>query len=843
MKRKDHTPSGAEDFDDYQQFLLRLLTEAHKPLRLDALLRAARVNRQQKKYVEATLASLVRAGKVLRLHGGLWMAAHLMRLLTGRYSVQRSGVGFVAPQAEEHHEDKHSRPGKRGLPESVFIHPAQAGDAWHGDLVRVALLPGKSTGKNPEGRIVEVLERGAKELTVRVLRPLSPDDTKLFLCKPADQRYPLQLQVDVTALPGLPGLPGLPARGDLLLVRPERQLASDLWTATAHSTFGREDDVAVQERLVKLNHQVPMDFGQAALEQAAAFPPHPCEADYAGRENLRPLPFVTIDGRTARDFDDAIQVQKEGQGWILRVGIADVTHYMRPRSPLDVEARERANSWYFPTSVEPMLPQALSNGLCSLNPHVDRLVMLAEIRINAQGLPTASRFAAGVLRSAARLTYGQVKRAVLDRQEEERTALLAGERGAEVLPMLEEAERLARALAEARKKRGSLDFNLPEPEYVFDNEGRITDIRRKEHHFAHQMIEECMIAANEAVARFLEEKDLPFLYRVHPEPDPARLDGLFRTLASTEVGAVLPSRPNASALQLVLREAQGGPQEFLVGRLALRTMPQARYQPENEGHFGLASECYCHFTSPIRRYADVVVHRALKYALGMDVGAVTAGHKLLALGDQCNRREREAMEAEREMARRLGTLILQDRVGEEFSGIIAGVTDFGFFVELDCMPVEGMVRIADLGDDYFEFDPERQELTGVVSGMRFGLGQAVRTRLIDVNPGRLEITLTLTELPQGWGGGGRDRRDGRGAFMARRRSGGAGERRDAGRPQGQRRSGKSGESGGTGRSSRSQGKQSGQGGQSGQGSTGRQRDDTRGSRSSRPTSKPPRRRK
>ena len=782
-KRTPKSPAASFSPDDYQNFLHRLLAEAQKPLKLDQILRMAHAPRHQKRQVEGTLAELARSGQILRLHGGLWMAAEHLRMLVGRYGVQRSGAGFVAPQAS----DSKGRQDKKGLPTSVFIPPTQAGDAWHGDLVRVALLPGKASGKNPEGRIVEVLERGQQELTVRAVKPLSPGDTQQYWCRPADPRFPISLQVDVTALERLP------ERGDLLLVRVGTQLASDLWTGTAHAAFGREDDVAVQERLVKLNHQTPMEFPQAALNEAAALPDNPLPADYEGREDVRALPFVTIDGRTARDFDDAVHVEKQGTGWLLRVGIADVTHYVRPRSALDMEARDRANSWYFPVSVEPMLPPALSNGLCSLNPHVDRLVMLAEVFIGPDGQPGQSRFTAAVLRSAARLTYGQVKRLVLNKNETgdgvgdeaERAALLATPQGGDVLSMLEEAARLARVLAAQRTRRGSLDFNVPEPEYFFDAQGRIVNIGRKERHFAHQMIEEFMIAANGAVARFLEERELPFLYRVHPEPDPARLDGLFRTLVSTNVATELPPRPGARDLQGVLHAAHGGPQEFLVRRLTLRTMPQARYQPENEGHFGLASDCYCHFTSPIRRYADVVVHRALKRALGMDPGTIPTAHKLLALGDQCNRREREAMEAEREMARRLGTLVLQHRVGEEFSGIIAGVTDFGFFVELDAMPVEGMVRIADLGDDYFEFDPERQELTGVMSGVRFGLGQAVRTRLVEVNPGRLEITLALLEMPAP----SSDRR-GRGLGMARRTStarrdggGGArpGQRRGTGR--------------------------------------------------------------
>lgn len=741
----DAAPTQADEAD----FLHRLLQEAHKPLRLDAILRMSHAPRHRKKNIEAALGQLAHEGKALRMRGGLWMAASLVRTLTGRYSVLRSGAGFVTPRADE--PERGAKRRSRELSEDVFITPEQAGEAWHGDLVTVALLPGRS-GKSPEGRIVEVLERGQKDIAVRIM----PDrrgvvGTGLCMGKPADPRFTFLMQVDVSALPRRP------SSGELVLVSPGERLASNLWKGTALASFGREDDVAVQEQLVKLNHQVPMEFPQAVLDQADALPPEPSEADMAGREDLRDIPFVTIDGRTARDYDDAVHVEKRGAGWLLRVAIADVTHYMRPRSLLDEEAKERGNSWYFPRSVEPMLPPALSNGLCSLNPDVDRLVMLAEVSLDERGEPGATRFAAGVLRSAARLTYGQVKRAILDEDAQELAQMHGLRRGGEVVPMLREAVRLARVLAERRRERGSLDFSLPEPEYYFDEEGRIIDIRCKEHNFAHQLIEEFMITANEAVARFLEEKGLPFLYRVHPEPDPVRLEGLFRTLASTSLATHLPARPDASSLQGVLRAARGGPQEFLVGRLTLRTMPQARYQPENEGHFGLASACYCHFTSPIRRYADVVVHRALKRALSLDSGPIPTAHKLVMLGDQLNRRERAAMEAEREMARRLATLVLRDRVGQDFPGVIAGVSDFGLFVELDAMPVEGMVRVDSLGDDYFEYDPERQELTGVMSGVRFYLGQRVRTRLVEVNAGRLEITLALLELPPAEGRSGQRR--------------------------------------------------------------------------------------
>ncbi|WP_300908856.1 VacB/RNase II family 3'-5' exoribonuclease, partial [uncultured Desulfovibrio sp.] len=522
--------------------------------------------------------------------------------------------------------------------------------------------------------------------------------------------------------------------------------------------YGREDNADVQENLVKLNHEAPRDFPPAVLAEAAALPAAPAQADMDGREDLRALPLVTIDGADARDFDDAVQVERKGTGWLLRVAIADVSHYVRPapgkgRASLDAEALERGNSWYFPRSVEPMLPPALSNGLCSLNPDEDRLAVLAEIPFSAAGQPGKARFALCVMRSAARLTYDQVRACLLDHDADALALLREKPRGGEALAMLEEAFRLYAVLRAVRRQRGSLDFDLPEADYTFDAAGRLRRIGFRQRHDAHRMIEEFMIAANEAVARHLRDAGLPFLYRVHPRPDPERLENLFDSLAATALESLPENvksggKADAMAMQAILKAAQGTDQEFLVNRLCLRAMPQARYQPENEGHFGLASQAYCHFTSPIRRYADLLVHRALKASLGRAAGPLPAGHKLLRMGDRLNRLERATMECEREMARRLACLALRDREGERFSGIIAGVTDFGLFVELVCMPVEGMIRVQDLGDDWYELDSRNQCLMGQRSGLCWRLGQRLEVRLAEVHMGRLEIRLMPLECPR-----------------------------------------------------------------------------------------------
>lgn len=746
---RNAVPAGEE--------LLHIFDRQARPLRLDGLLRAARIPRQGKKRLEAALAALAREGKLLRLAGGLWTRPECLRTVTGRYRALRDGGGFVSPLRED---------GAPSGPE-LFIHLAQRGGAWHGDLVRAVLVPGarghgggrgQRPGRDiraPEGRVTEILQRAQQEVPVHLVRRTG--DT--LFCRPADSRIPVDFSVRLPEAPTGegPDSPGALEPGELLLVAPEQELASDLWSARLVGAYGREDDVAVQEELVKLNHEAPREFPPAALAEAARLPAAPGPEDLAGREDVRALPLVTIDGADARDFDDAVHVERRGNGWLLRVAIADVSHYVRPgrgaAGALDAEALARGNSWYFPRSVEPMLPPALSNGLCSLRPEEDRLAVLVELPLDENGRPGAPRFAAVVMRSAARLTYDEVRAAVPDRDEAVRDRLRRMPRGAEVLAMLEEAFALYRVLRAARLGRGSLDFDLPEARYEFDGSGRVTGVGVAERHDAHRLIEEFMIAANEAVARRLGAGGAPeFLYRVHPEPDAERLEALFATLEATALESLPPhlrrdGRPDAAAVRGILARAQGSPQEFVVNRLCLRALPQARYQPENIGHFGLASAAYCHFTSPIRRYADLLVHRALKAALGRPCGEIPAGQRLLRIGDQLNRRERAAMDCEREMARRLACLCLAGHEGGHFSGVISGVTPFGVFVELEGMPVEGMIRLEDLTDDWYAYDPERLCLTGERHGRVWALGAPVRTRLEQVDMGRLEIRLLPLDMP------------------------------------------------------------------------------------------------
>lgn len=726
-----------EDFDE--QLLFDILEKAGRPLRLDDILRIGAFSRKLKRDILEALHDLARNGEIVRLAGGSWVMADALKKRRGILATQRSGAAFVTP------EDAPARTGQ-----DIYIAPEDVGDAWNGDLVDVMLLPGKRGAlKKQEGRVIAVVRRGQTDIVMRVLRPGSKENT--MLCRPADSRLTFDVLADVSALEKAP------EEGELLRVTVENKLEEHgerhLWSGRAVASLGLENDAAVQERFTKLNNGIPTEFPDNVIAEAEAAAAAP--ADDADRlVDLRGEMLVTIDGEDARDFDDAVYACRTPEGWRLLVAIADVSHYVRPRTALDREARERGNSYYFPMSVEPMLPEALCNGVCSLRPDEERRCMAVDMRLDDDGNLTDTAFCNAVMISRARLTYRQVQ-AALDDPEGEAAADM--ERRAPGVPaMLREAAELAAVLMERRHRQGGLDFDIPEAEFVVEEKNgvaRVTGIRNRERLFSHRLIEAFMVRANEAVAEFLTRKNAPLLYRVHPAPGPDRLEELYHTLRSTDAELPLPRAAKAAVpnwLTHVLEAAAGTDQAFVVSRLTLRSMMQARYSPEADGHFGLASACYCHFTSPIRRYADLVNHRALRYVLGLDTGGpLPAGHKLLEVAEQCNGRERAATDAEREIGRRMGCLLLSGRTGERFEGVISGVMNFGFFVELDGMPVEGMVRVETLGRDYYIFDEERQELRGEHSGETFRLGQRVTVKLAGVHVGRLEIDLEYQKDDEG----------------------------------------------------------------------------------------------
>ncbi len=698
------------------QALLKLFNKSAKPLALKEISSQLNPSKAEKKQVNKILSDLVQEGKLISIgKGRAYGLTSRMDLVQGTLQLQRSGVGFVLPKDRRRKD--------------IFISPDNLGEAWDGDQVMVALLP-KRGGKNPEGRIVRILERALKQVPVVLSKKL---ERNLFFGQPTGSKLRLDFLVDTSKVSQKPG------PGQVAVVSPQERLDSGLWKARCMEILGWETEPSVQEEIVKLLHQIPRGFTSRVLEEVDQLPEHPGQEDLGNRTDLRSQPFVTIDGAKAKDFDDAVCVESTAQGYTLYVAIADVSSYVPSGSQLDKEAKKRGNSYYFPGSVEPMFPVKLSNVLCSLKPGVPRLVLVAQLDCNKRGEVLSERIFPGIISSWARLTYSQVKRAVLDNDSQEQGKLQP------VMPMLRRAEELAGLMAARRRERGSLDFDLPEPEILFNIQDESFDIRPKVSHFGHQIIEEFMIAANEAIARFLTQKGLPLLYRIHPEPNEDKLKGLFTLLQKTDLAPKLPQETDLKSLQELLQAVEDTDLEFLVNRLLLRTMMQASYNPENAGHFGLASDCYCHFTSPIRRYADLVVHRAVKKALQESEDPIPGTKKLFKLGDHLSQQERRGMAAEREIFKRLTVIYLQDRIGEAFTGIVASVSDFGMWIELKEVLAEGLVRLSSLTDDYYVYWPNDHKLVGQRTARMFTLGQSLKVRLMNVSLARQEIDLELDE--------------------------------------------------------------------------------------------------
>ena len=693
-----------------QKSVLNFFKEMNKPLSQREIRDGLDISKRENERLRNILKSLADKGRIFKTRK-TWCLVDELPVQKAVLEVQRSGVGFAIPF------DKRRR--------DIFIHPRNFQNAWHGDTILVATLPGKK-GKSPEGRVVSIIERATKLLPVKVVKPMGPG---FFLTRPANPRldFSLVLEAGEEVLP----------KSTMVIAEPLEQMESNLWSGRLVRVMGHEHDLVVQEEIVKLNHKVPVTFPAGVLKEADNLPGEPGKKDFKGRRDLRDKMFVTIDGAQAKDFDDAVCIEPDGKGFILYVAIADVSHYVQLGSKLDQEALIRGNSYYFPLSVEPMFPEKLSNGLCSLNPDVPRLVMTAQMHFDSRGLRKKASFYPAIIKSSKRLTYSQVNKALYLNNPEVVQELEP------VMDMLKNADFLARQFLDIRRKRGSIDFDLPEPEVLLNILDGGLEIKARTRNFAHQIVEEFMLAANEAVAQFLQDKESLFLYRVHPSADKDKLDSLFELLSNTELGSKLPKERDPGSLQKLIDISREYELEFLVSRLVLRSMMQAKYSPDNEGHFGLASKSYCHFTSPIRRYADLVVHRALKDALGEGIQAVKKHKSLKSIAESLSSLERVAMKAEREILKRATIIFLKEKIGQSYTGIISSLADFGFWVELEDVLAEGMVRLSTINDDYYLFRPEKQDLIGKRTGKRFYLGQKIRVVLKDVNLDRLEVDFAL----------------------------------------------------------------------------------------------------
>lgn len=657
------------------------------------------------------------------------------RPVAGKLSVHRDGYGFVTPD---------------GGGEDIFIPARYLRENLHGDRVEVASLTGK--GSKREGRIINTLERSVKRIT-----GIFSIGRSGGLVRPEEGRFPASF-ISPAAFNG--------ARDGEVVVAEIISYPREGHPPHARiiEVLGAPDNPAVEILAIVRKYELPDSFSPQVMKAAAAVPGSPSEADMAGRTDLRSITTVTIDGETARDFDDAVAIAREGVNFRLWVSIADVSHYVLPGSAIDKEAYLRGTSVYFPDRCIPMLPEELSNGICSLNPGVDRLTMTAEMLFDPSGEMLSSSFYPSVIKSAARLTYTIVSRIVEhdDPSAKEEYSWLV----ADLFLMRE----LAGVLARMRKARGSIDFDLPEAEILLDAAGSIEAIVRAERNQAHKIIESFMLAANEAVASHLTSHDIPLLYRIHELPDQEKLAGLVEFL--TPLGYELPQEVRQikpTDIQSLLARAEGKPEERLVNRMLLRSMKQARYAEENLGHFGLAAGFYTHFTSPIRRYPDLVVHRILKWSLqqkravhgrGAFHGAPFPGFPALLaeIGEHTSRRERVAMEAERDIIELKKVQFMVGKVGEEFAGFINGVSQFGFFVELEELFVEGLVHISTLKNDRYSFNEVSQTLSGATTGLTFKIGEPVRIVVAAASPERRQIDFVLAGTFAGSAGGAEEYR-------------------------------------------------------------------------------------
>jgi len=674
--------------DDPRREILHALELADAPLTPEELAKRLRVHKKEKRAFSATLGELVRSGEVVQNRAGALLIAKRIALVAGRIEGHPDGHGFLVPDG--------------GGP-SVVLPPAEMRQVMHGDRAAVR-VSGRDQRGRPAGSIVEVLERSQR----RIVGRLRSEHGVTFLA-PEDRR--IAHDILVPQAEAARAKPGQVVTVDLI-AQPSKNAQP---IGRIAEVLGHYADPGMEIEIAVRKFDLPHEFSKKVLAITRAMPDSVREEDMQGRRDLRELHFVTIDGETARDFDDAVVAQREGKGFRLWVAIADVSHYVRNGDALDIEARERGTSVYFPRRVIPMLPEKLSNGLCSLNPNVDRLAMVCELSISARGEMGRYEFYPAVFRSRARLTYTEVWQKISSGKPPENLAVLY---------------EVFKVLLAARTERGAIDFETVETRMVFDAKGKIERIVPEPRNDAHRLIEECMLAANVCAGKFLAEAGHPALYRVHDVPTAEKVEALREFLA--EIGLQLPGGevPRPKDYAQLLERIRKRPDFALLQTILLRSLKQAMYSPSNVGHFGLAFDAYVHFTSPIRRYPDLVVHRAIKAVLSRKT---YSGVDWEALGKHCSETERRADDASRDVENWLKCYYMRDHVGRTFSGSITGVTGFGVFVTLDDYFVDGLVHISELGRDYFQFDAARHMLMGERTKKRFRLADRMTVKLVRVD--------------------------------------------------------------------------------------------------------------
>jgi ribonuclease R len=691
--------------------ILDFLKETGTPAGLESIARAFKIKGAPlQKNLEDQLRKMVRSGQILQNRRGKYCLVARLQLIVGTATGHQDGFGFVRPDDGD---------------EDIYLSAGQMRSVFHGDRVAVKVV-GEDRRGRPEGRVVEVLERGVREVAGQFIRERGNG-----IVVPDNPRIAHRILI---------------ARGASGKARPGQVVIAKILDFPTHqeqatgeivSIVGNPGDKGIATDIAIHAHGIPTDWPRAVSEQADGFGEQVPEGAKKGRTDLRGINLVTIDGADARDFDDAVFAEPSGKGYRLLVAIADVGHYVEKDSPIDKQAIRRGTSVYFPDRVVPMLPEVLSNGLCSLNPKVDRLCMVCEMRVGPDGKVARAKFYEAVMRSKARLTYSQVHE------------FLSGQKKSAVPESVRQDIRhlhdVYRLFAQNRRKRGAVELDIPQTRIEVGKDGAVGAIAAVSRNDAHRLIEECMIAANVQAAKYLRKNRIAALYRVHAKPDPDRFSELRIYLTSLGLKVPHPDNVQPRDFAKMIEQVADRPDSAAISMAMLRTMAHAEYVPENIGHFGLALDAYAHFTSPIRRYPDLLVHRAIRHLVrgGKPGNYEYKADRMKQLGAITSAHERRAEDATREVEAWLKCQYMEKRLGQEYPGVITGVTNFGVFVQIPELQIDGLVHVTSLGSDYYAFDAGSQSLIGERSGQRYRLGDAldIVVARVDLDSRRIDFHL------------------------------------------------------------------------------------------------------